>query len=66
MGWTFPPPQPNREVLRVRFLNVIALAGYKGEAPERICEEWFEKLMQDVPNFIKMMEEYERSNGDPD
>lgn len=68
MGWTFPNPQPqyNREELRARFLNVIRLAGYKGEAPEAICAEWFDKYMQDVPKFIAMMQEYERTNGDPD
>ncbi len=65
--WTFPNPQPppDREALRSRFLAVIKLAGYKGDAPKSICNEWFDKLMTDVPGFIKMMEEYERSNGDP-
>ena len=72
MGWTFPnqlppkPPLPSREELRVRFLNVIRLAGYKGDAPESICNEYLDKYMQDVLAFIKMLEEYERNDGDPD
>jgi hypothetical protein len=65
--WTFPNPQPlpNREALRLRFLNVIRLAGYTGPAPERICGEYFDKYMENVPEFVKMLEEYERTYGDP-
>jgi hypothetical protein len=59
-------PDPTREELRTRFLNVIRGAGYKGEAPEKICEEWFEKYMQNVPEFVKMLESYEQNNYDPD
>lgn len=68
MGWTFPRPQPepNREELRKRFLNVIRLAGYRDGAPEAICNQWFDEYMKNVPEFVKMLEEYERSKGDPD
>ena len=70
MGGTFPNPQPSqnqqRENLRERFLNVIRLAGYQDGAPEKICSEWFDKYMENVPEFIKMMENYERNDGDPD
>jgi hypothetical protein len=66
--WTFPNPQPppSREALRIRFLNVIRLAGYKEGAPEAICNEWLDKYIQDVPAFVKMLEDYERNNGYPD
>jgi hypothetical protein len=70
MGGTFPNPQPSqneqREHLRERFLNVIRMAGYRDGAPESICNEWFDKYMENVPEFIKMMEDYERHDGDPD
>ena len=47
-------------------MNVIRLAGYQDGAPEKICSEWFDKYMENVPEFIKMMENYERNDGDPD
>lgn len=68
MGWTFPnqlPQQPSKETLRERFRKVILKAGYQN--PEPILEEWFEKYMDNVPEFVKMLEEYEASpDGDPD
>lgn len=54
-----------RETLRLRFINVIKLAGYKGAAPESICAEYLDRYMQDVPKFISMLERYESSRGDP-
>lgn len=66
--WTRPNSllQPTREELRVRFLNVIRLAGYTGDAPEQICNEWLDKQIQKgIPDFIKMMEDYEAQYSDP-
>jgi len=67
MGWTFPNP-PSREQLSARFLAVIKLAGYTHPGvAEKIRDEWLDKLIaKGVPEFIKMMEDYERSGGDPD
>jgi hypothetical protein len=48
---------PSREELRERFKKVILLAGYKN--PEPILQEWFDEYMKNVPDFIKMLEEYE-------
>lgn len=43
------------------------LAGYKNEAPDRIVAEHFDKMMEDIPGFIKMLEEYEAAYAaDPD
>lgn len=59
-------PLYDHETLRARFLNVIKLAGYGPIAAESICEEWFEKYFAgDLNPFIKMLEKYERENGDP-
>jgi len=55
-----------REALRARFINVIRGAGYKGDAPERICAEWLDRYMADIPSFISMLEDYEKHNYDPD
>jgi hypothetical protein len=55
-----------REALRIRFTNVIRGAGYLNDAPERICAEYLDKYMLDIPSFIKMMEDYERNDYDPD
>lgn len=55
----------SREYWRVRFLNVIKGAGYRGEAPESICAVWLDKLMQDMPKFEAMLVDYEqRRNRD--
>jgi hypothetical protein len=51
-----------REALRQRFLNVIRLAGYKGNAPEEICAEYLDNYMQNVPEFEAMLKEYEDHN----
>ena len=60
-------PQYTREQLRDRFLNVIRLAGYTSPGvAESICEAWLDKLMaKGIPGFIKMLEDYEREDGDP-
>lgn len=55
-----------REVLRARFLNVIRGAGYVNGAPERICNEYLDEYMKDIPGFVAMMENYERNDYDPD
>lgn len=55
-----------REALRQRFLAVIRLAGYRGDAPESICAEWLDKYMADIPAFEAMLERYEKADGDPD
>jgi hypothetical protein len=56
-----------REALRLRFLNVIRGAGYvlPGVA-ESICDKHIDNYMLDIPNFIKMMDDYERNDYDPD
>lgn len=60
-------PEYDREALRARFRNVTVLAGYKNEAPDRIVAEHFDKMMEDIPGFIKMLEEYEAAYAaDPD
>ena len=56
----------DHDTLRARFLNVIKLAGYGPEPAGRICEEYFEGYFAgDLNPFIKMLEDYERENGDP-
>jgi hypothetical protein len=57
---------PDREMLRIRFLNVIRGAGYVNDAPESICNRYLDEYMKDVPAFIKMMEDYEKNDYDPD
>ena len=61
-------PQPlrrDRPYLKERFRKVILMAGYTN--PEPILEEWFEKYMQgDVEEFVKMLESYEKNDGDPE
>lgn len=54
-----------RAALRERFINVIKLAGYKNNAPESICNEYLDRYMANVPEFVKMLEDYERNYGDP-
>jgi hypothetical protein len=56
----------SRDVLRERFLKVIRGAGYVNDAPERICAEYLDEYMKDVPAFIAMMEDYEKNDYDPD
>lgn len=53
-----------RATLRLRFLNVIRLAGYRENAPERICNEHLDEYMKDIPSFVKMLEDYERQYRD--
>jgi hypothetical protein len=64
-GWTPVPPNPDQS-LRDRFRNVTILAGYRNGGPERIVDQWYDFLMnRGREEFIRMLEEYERSNGDP-
>jgi hypothetical protein len=49
-----------REELRERFLKVIRLAGYHDGAPEKICNEYLDEYMKNIPEFVAMMEDYER------
>ncbi len=49
-----------RDALRARFHRVILGAGYSETAAQGILAEWFDLYMEDVPAFIKMLEEYER------
>lgn len=58
--------EQDNETLRLRFIAVIRGAGYVNDAPERICAEWFPKYIVDKPSFIKMLEEYEKNNFDPE
>jgi hypothetical protein len=52
-----PRPQTERDTLRERFRKVILLAGYT--RPEIILDEYFDKYMENIPEFVRMMEEYE-------
>jgi hypothetical protein len=64
-GWTPVPPNPDQS-LRERFHHVTVLAGYQNEGPSRIVAQWYDFLMnQGRESFIKMLERYERSNGNP-
>lgn len=55
-----------REVLRLRFIAVIRGAGYKNDAPERICAEYLDEYMKDIPKFVAMLEDYEKNDFDPE
>jgi hypothetical protein len=37
-----------------------------GAAPEAICTEWFDKYMENIPEFVAMLEDYEKNEGDPE
>ncbi len=50
-----------RDILRDRFRAVIIGAGYGPRAVDSILEEYFEKYMQDVPQFETMLKEYEEN-----
>jgi hypothetical protein len=52
-----PRIQPNPQKLRERFMKVVASRGYSH--PELIVEEYFVSYMQNVDNFVKMLEKYE-------
>lgn len=52
-----------KDYWRVRFTNVIRGAGYKNDAPERICAEYLDEYLKDLPSFRAMLEEYERDNA---
>lgn len=52
--------------LRARFLKVIWLAGYRNDVPERICAEYFDEYVADIPGFVAMLKDYEDKYGDPD
>ena len=45
--------------LRERFHKVILGAGYSENASQGILAEYFDQYMQDVPEFVKMLEAYE-------
>jgi hypothetical protein len=63
--WTPIPPNPDQS-LRERFRNVIRLAGYAELAQDRILEQWYDFYMNgDRTEFVKMLEKYEQSDGDP-
>lgn len=53
-----------RDVLYERFRKVIVMAGYKNGAPQRILDEYFEQYMGNIPEFVKMLEEYETKYAD--
>lgn len=54
----FGPPLERQELYE-RFRKVILGAGYSEIAAQGILDEWFEKLIVDVPRFIQMLSEYE-------
>lgn len=49
----------SRANLEQRFIKVIRGAGYVNDALERICAEHIDAYMKNIPEFIKMLEEYE-------
>ena len=54
-----------RDALRIRFHKVILGAGYSETAAQGILAEWFEEYMTNVPEFVKMLEDYERKSETP-
>lgn len=63
--WTPIPPTQDQS-LRERFRNVIRLAGYGATAAENILDQWYDFYMNgDRASFIKMLEDYEKNDGDP-
>jgi hypothetical protein len=50
----------NRDAYRLRFANVVKIAGYSPEAVTKIVAEHFDKVVENVPEFIKMCESYEQ------
>jgi len=51
-----------RAALRERFLKVIRGAGYSDGIS--ILNEYFDQYMADIPNFVKMLEEYEKDQAE--
>lgn len=58
LGREVPDGNNDREQLRERFRRVILSAGY--QSADRILAEWFDKYTTNVPEFISMLEEYEK------
>ena len=53
--------------MRERFRSVILKAGYTPEAAESILARHFDEYMQNIPEFVKMLESYENDpDGDPE
>ena len=52
------------EVTRERFHKVILGAGYGEQAAQSILAEWFDQYMTNFPEFIKMLEEYEKNQSE--
>lgn len=50
--------------LRDRFHKVILGADYSEEAAQGIIAEWFLKYLDNVEEFVAMLEEYEGGHGD--
>lgn len=50
----------SRDAYRLRFANVVKIAGYSPEAVTKIVAEHFDKVVENVPEFIKMCESYEQ------
>ena len=57
---------PDREHLRERFRAVILGAGYLPEAAESILAKYFEPYLQNLHEFIAMLERYESAGYDPE
>jgi len=58
--------EDSREVLKVRFENVIRGAGYAEAAVTRIIAEHLDKYMENIPEFKAMLKSYEDNDYDPD
>jgi hypothetical protein len=53
-----------REAYRIRFTNVIRLAGYKNDAPDTICAAHIDEYLKDLGRFDAMLTDYEQRYAD--
>ncbi len=51
--------QPDRAALSKRFHNVVILAGYPASYADKVVAEYLDSYMQDMPQFLAMMQQYE-------
>ncbi len=51
---------PDRAALAKRFHNVVMLAGYPASYADNVVAEYLDSYVQDMPRFLKTMEEYEQ------
>ena len=56
-NWT---QQPDRAALSKRLHNVVLLAGYTAGYADKVVAEYLDSYMQDMPQFLRMMDAYEQ------